>query len=381
MTQIRKSEEDLEMARNLWLKTFCRRLNRSARRTRNNRPAEVQPGVVEVLERRALLTSGISFAGNVLTINVGVDGETALLAEDGSGNLLITSDDAGGTTADAAAQALGFAASSAQNVPNSGSIQAASDVQQIVVTGAAGTQTIELQGGTFTAMSIGGGGLIENVTFSTAATSFDDISGNHGDGDLSVMATVGIVLGQNVTTISSNQTYNGPVTLSGADRTLTGSTVNTQSTVGGGTNALNIVGNADIDGDVTSVSAFDVSGTADLGASVSTSATQNYQDAVTVSAVTTLTANTSLTVQNTASAGSNDLVIVSDEIDFQGGDDSVSGTGVLTLSPFDTTASVGVSGGAGTLDLSTADLAAIADRAKATVIIAPIGHVHDDLLR
>ncbi|MEO1994656.1 MAG: autotransporter-associated beta strand repeat-containing protein, partial [Planctomycetaceae bacterium] len=74
-----------------------------------------------------------------------------------------------------------------------------------------------------------------------------------------------ITLNGNVTT-TATQTYQSVVTLSGGDRTLTGTTVNTQSTVDGGANALNILGNADIDGDITNVTDLDITGTANIGA-------------------------------------------------------------------------------------------------------------------
>ncbi|NBR75705.1 MAG: hypothetical protein EBT74_07390, partial [Gammaproteobacteria bacterium] len=57
-------------------------------------------------------------------------------------------------------------------------------------------------------------------------------------------------LGANVTT-SGTQTYTGATTLSGGDRTLTGTTMNFGSTVAGGSNALAISGNLDLDGAAT----------------------------------------------------------------------------------------------------------------------------------
>jgi hypothetical protein len=58
--------------------------------------------------------------------------------------------------------------------------------------------------------------------------------------DLSTLAVSGTSnLGANVTT-SSTQTYTSGVTLSGADRTLTASTVNFVDTLNGGTNGLTL---------------------------------------------------------------------------------------------------------------------------------------------
>ncbi|NDG45452.1 MAG: hypothetical protein EBY36_12305, partial [Gammaproteobacteria bacterium] len=82
-------------------------------------------------------------------------------------------------------------------------------------------------------------------------------------------------------------TFNGPVTLTGSS-TMTG---NTQfaSTLAGGSNALTVTGNLDLDGAATGLASTSVSGTSNLGASVTTTGTQTYTGAVTLSADTTLT--------------------------------------------------------------------------------------------
>ena len=90
-------------------------------------------------------------------------------------------------------------------------------------------------------------------------------------------------LGADVTT-SSTQTYTGAVTLSGGDRTLTGSTVNFVDTLTGNTtHDLTITGNLDLDGELSDVVELSVSGTSNLGANVTTSSTQTYTGAVTLS--------------------------------------------------------------------------------------------------
>ena len=99
-------------------------------------------------------------------------------------------------------------------------------------------------------------------------------------------------LGANVTT-SGNQTYTGAVTLSGADRTLQGSTIDFGTTLAGGSNALIISANLDLDGAATGLTSLNVYGTSNLGASVTTTSTQTYQGAVTVSADITLTTTNS----------------------------------------------------------------------------------------
>ena len=105
--------------------------------------------------------------------------------------------------------------------------------------------------------------------------------------DLSVSGTSN--LGANVTT-SGTQTYTGATTLSGGDRTLTGTTVNFGNTVTGtGSHDLIVTGNLDLDGALTSVVDLSVSGTSNLGANVTTSGTQTYTGAVTLSTDVTLT--------------------------------------------------------------------------------------------
>ena len=101
----------------------------------------------------------------------------------------------------------------------------------------------------------------------------------------------GVTLAANVTS-SGTQTYYAPITLSGS-RTLTASTVNFTSTLAGGSNALIISANLDLDGAATGLTSLNVYGTSNLGASVTTTSTQTYQGAVTVSADITLTTTNS----------------------------------------------------------------------------------------
>ena len=73
------------------------------------------------------------------------------------------------------------------------------------------------------------------------------------------------------------------MTLSTGDRILTGSTVNFVSTLAGGTNALTITGNLDLDDTASGISTLSVSGTSNLGANVTTSGNQTYTGNITVS--------------------------------------------------------------------------------------------------
>ena len=86
-------------------------------------------------------------------------------------------------------------------------------------------------------------------------------------------------------------TFNGAVTLTGSS-TMTG---NTQfvGTLTGGSNALTVTGNLDLDGAASNLTSTSVSGTSNLGASVTTTNTQTYTGAVILSTDTTLTSTDS----------------------------------------------------------------------------------------
>ena len=116
-------------------------------------------------------------------------------------------------------------------------------------------------------------------------------------------------LGANVNT-SGIQTYTGAVTLSGANRTLKGSTITTQGTLGGAF-ALTITGNAVFGNgaadDVVltgSDKALEVSGTTTIVTdTITTSGTQTYTGAVTLNTSTTLTAaSDTITFSSTVNA-------------------------------------------------------------------------------
>jgi autotransporter-associated beta strand protein len=162
-------------------------------------------------------------------------------------------------------------------------------------------------------------------------------------------------LGANITT-SSTQTYTGATTLSAADRTLAGSTINFGSTLAGGTNALTVTGNLDLDGAATGLSSLSVSGTSNLGGNVTTSGVQTYSDAVTLSgaARTLTTTNSNLTFSSTVN-GAQDLTI------------SV-GTGDTVF-----TGAVGGSASLGDITITTAELTAAAIALQGTLDITNSG--------
>ena len=174
----------------------------------------------------------------------------------------------------------------------------------------------------------------------TAATSID-VSGTSN-------------LGANVTT-TGTQTYNGATTLSGADRNLTASTVNFGDTITGTTSHdLTITGNLDLDGALTSVVDLSVSGTSNLGDNVTTSGTQTYQDAVTVSSdVTLTTTNSNVDFDSTVNAGTaGDALTIA------------AGTGDVT---FDY--AIGGTTAMGNLSITTGALTAPAIKAQGTITV------------
>ena len=146
-----------------------------------------------------------------------------------------------------------------------------SETNNLTVT-ASETELNGIIGGTRTLGVMDINGTLDLNAAITAATSID-VSGTSN-------------LGANVTT-TGTQTYNGATTLSGADRNLTASTVNFGDTITGTTSHdLTITGNLDLDGALTSVVDLSVSGTSNLGANVTTTGTQTYTGAVTLSAAT-----------------------------------------------------------------------------------------------
>ncbi|PUE51435.1 hypothetical protein B9Z45_14730 [Limnohabitans sp. 2KL-17] len=134
-----------------------------------------------------------------------------------------------------------------------------------------------------------------------------DIDGAYTDlTSLSVSGSSNI--GANITS-SGSQTYTGAVTLSGSDRTLTGSMINTRSTLAGGSNALTIAGAADIDGEYTGLTTLNISGTVNIGGNITTSAGQTYGGAVTISGADRRLTGATINTQSTLAGGNNALTI------------------------------------------------------------------------
>src|SRR5204863_8601482 len=113
----------------------------------------------------------------------------------------------------------------------------------------------------------------------------------------------------------------------------------------------------------------------DLSANISTVGDQTYNNATTLSASATLNAGTgTISFGDTLSTGSKNLTLTGDEIDFNGGANSVSGSGNLILQPSAANVSIGVGGGTGTLDISSNDIAALANNFTQITIGRPDGN-------
>ena len=180
--------------------------------------------LLESLEDCLTPTTQISFdaIAHALNINVGGVNETATLSVSGT-NLSVTSDQ--GTTSDGS---LGFASFTLANQPNTGSIAAANDVRQLIVTGAGNNESVIFQGGTFPALTMADG-TIANGTFNTAASTFAMISSLAANADVDVAVANGITLGQNLVTQNG-----GSVTLEATNgTTVTGANILVQASPGG----------------------------------------------------------------------------------------------------------------------------------------------------
>ena len=175
------------------------------------------------------------------------------------------------------------------------------------VTGAGNTLTINAGSGAINTAALGTsaaslGAVILNSTGATTlggATYAASVTTNAG-------GTVAINNGTVTTT--GAQTYNDAVTL-GQATTLTGTTINTASTLNGGGNSLTITGNADIDDEMSGLANFSVSGSANLGADITSSGTQTYTGTVTISGADRILAASRVTNVSTVDGGGFNLSI------------------------------------------------------------------------
>jgi filamentous hemagglutinin family protein len=184
----------------------------------------------------------------------------------------------------------------------------------------------------------------------------------------SLDVTGATTLSADLTTGSGPMRFRNAVALGASNRSITGGAVTFDSTVtstGGGLAIANS-GTLTLGGAVslTGSGAFNQSGTGGVALSANVS-TQNqnisFNGPITVGGNATIDSGTAtIAVADGINLASNALTLTGDEIDFTGGGGSVSGSGgSIVLQPSASGVTIGVAGGAGTLDISTTDLAAL----------------------
>ncbi len=200
-----------------------------------------------------------------------------------------------------------------------------------------------------------------------------------GAGTLTVVNSAGTTFGNTVTAgtvvltdttgtiaFQGNLTVNTALTTAAQGYTV--SITGASNTIAGDTTFINtggvVIGNnvADSTTFINGLDTTAVTGGTSVAGTVQTTNTQMDLGATTVTTNSTINSGTAaLNLASTLTGGANDVTLSGDEIDLNGGANSVAGTGNLTLAPGAAAATIGVAGGTGTLDLSAADLAALAD--------------------
>ena len=237
-------------------------------------------------------------------------------------------------------------------------------------------------------------GTVRNLTINagTGTTQFAGIvGGSSGVGDIDITGVLDLNaaianaaslsvsgtsnIGANVTT-TGTQSYSGTTTLSGGDRTLQGSTV-TLAAVTGGSNALTVTGNLDLDGAISRVTNMSVSGTSNIGSNVTTTGTQNYQGTTTLSGGDRTLQGSTITMAAVTGTGLHDLTITGNldldgavtnvvELDITG--TSNIGANVTTKGTQNFQGTTTLSGGDRTLTASTVTLNAVTGGSNALTI-------------
>jgi len=169
---------------------------------------------------------------------------------------------------------------------------------------------------------------------------------------------------------------NDRITLTGTQFAFLGP-ITTNTGLNSGNMILTSTGAVNIAAPITLNGSFDHNGagTVSLGASIDTSAANEnitFDGPVVITQANTLTAGTgSIIFNNTLNLSTFITEMVADGIDFLGGANSVTGssTATLILRPSGNGVSIGVGGGAGTLDISDTDLLAIASGAMDSLLI------------
>jgi filamentous hemagglutinin family protein len=103
------------------------------------------------------------------------------------------------------------------------------------------------------------------------------------------------------------------------------------------------------------------SGPVSLGGNITTAnGNISLAGATTLTSTVALSAGTGAFSGQALTAGANDLTVTANGISFQGGADSVTGSGTILLQPSSTGTSIGIAGASGTLQISAATIAAFA---------------------
>ncbi|MBD1839873.1 CHAT domain-containing protein [Coleofasciculus sp. FACHB-501] len=217
------------------------------------------------------------------------------------------------------------------------------------VTGNGGDLTLKSTGGAIktngsldSSSTIGGGGAIALTASGNIAVNNINSSAITGAGK-DIILTGNVLLNDNVTFKTTGTTGNGNIKIAGTLNgigTAGGQTLNLEAGTGGSIEFGGAVGNSKPIGNLTVVSANKVT----LNGNVTTTSSSN------------ISFSSQVNIKG-------DVALTADEINFNGGNNSVSGVGQLTLQPKTTTQAIAI-GGTGTanvLDLTAADLAALKD--------------------
>jgi filamentous hemagglutinin family protein len=212
--------------------------------------------------------------------------------------------------------------------------------------GSGGTRT--LAGSTVALGTVAGGGKNLTVSGSTSATIGGAVTNVAA---LDTSGSAATALNANVTTTGA-QTYN--LATLGGNTALGGSSVTFNGAVAGASHGLTVTtaGVLALNGGASGLSTLDASaatGGSSIGGNVTTSGAQTYAGTTTLTAAASFQGG-SLGFNNLA-AGSNALGLRADAITVSG---TATGSGTATFEPLSNTGSIGVAGGAGTLQLSQA---------------------------
>ncbi|MBD2044607.1 CHAT domain-containing protein [Coleofasciculus sp. FACHB-64] len=218
------------------------------------------------------------------------------------------------------------------------------------VTGNGGDLTLKSTGGAIktngsldSSSTIGGGGAIALTASGNIAVNNINSSAITGAGK-DIILTGNVLLNDNVTFKTTGTTGNGNIKIAGTLNgigTAGGQTLNLEAGTGGSIEFGGAVGNSKPIGNLTVVSANKVT----LNGNVTTTSSSN------------ISFSSQVNIKG-------DVALTADEINFNGGNNSVSGVGQLTLQPKTTTQAIAIGGNAGmgnVLDLTATDLAALKD--------------------